>query len=289
MGETPDDIREEIEATRERMGDTVEALGYKADVKSRVKDSVSNKKDSLVGAVSGGKDAVVGKADSMVSRVGGIVPDGEQVKGGAAKVGVSKENRSVSPSPAQPSDFSSARFSRRRPLKTRSWARSRTRSRTRSRKRDTRRSTAASQSPKTQSAPPRDRPGSRAIRSTADERSLQDKAQEVSRFQPDRTAGAGVNSPAPSSTQPAGRACRSSECGVVTSDPCLQCGILQRQRPGRGQSYGDLAVSVAGSAWAGRFGVFPFCSRGSSRVRLLSEERGFRCGSSLCRMCSPSS
>ena len=28
----------------------------------------------------------------MVSRVGGIVPDGEQVKGGAAKVGVSKEN-----------------------------------------------------------------------------------------------------------------------------------------------------------------------------------------------------
>ena len=92
MGETPDDIREEIEATRERMGDTVEALGYKTDVKSRMKDSVGNKKDSLVGAVSGGKDAVVGKADSIVSRVGGIVPDGEQVKGGAAKVGVSKEN-----------------------------------------------------------------------------------------------------------------------------------------------------------------------------------------------------
>ena len=92
MGETPDDIREEIEATRERMGDTVEALGYKADVKSRMKDSVSNKKDSVLGAVSDGKDAVVGKADSMVSRVGGIVPDGEQVKGGAAKVGVSKEN-----------------------------------------------------------------------------------------------------------------------------------------------------------------------------------------------------
>jgi len=74
------------------MGETVEALGYKADVKSRLKDSVSNKKDSLVGAVSGGKDAVVGQADSIVSRVGGIVPDGEQVKDGAAKVGVSSEN-----------------------------------------------------------------------------------------------------------------------------------------------------------------------------------------------------
>ena len=57
-----------------------------------MKESVAEKKDSLVGTISGGRDAVVGKADSLVSRVGGIVPDGEQVKGGAAKVGVSKEN-----------------------------------------------------------------------------------------------------------------------------------------------------------------------------------------------------
>jgi hypothetical protein len=92
MGETPDEIRNEIEQTRERMGDTVEALGYKADVKSRVKESVSEKKDSLVGKVSGGRDAVVGGAVSLVSRVGGIVPDGERVKGGAARVGLSKEN-----------------------------------------------------------------------------------------------------------------------------------------------------------------------------------------------------
>jgi hypothetical protein len=92
MGETPDDIRNEIEQTRERMGDTVEAIGYKADVKSRAKESVAAKKDSLVGKVSGGKDSVVGKVDSLVSRVGGIVPDGQQVKGSAAKVGVSKEN-----------------------------------------------------------------------------------------------------------------------------------------------------------------------------------------------------
>jgi len=92
MGETPDDIREEIEETRSRMGETVEAIGYKADVKTRAKESIAAKKDSVVGSISGGKDAVVGKADSLVSRVGGIVPDGEQLKGGAAKVGVSKEN-----------------------------------------------------------------------------------------------------------------------------------------------------------------------------------------------------
>ena len=92
MGETPDDIRGEIENTRARMGDTVEAIGYKADVKSRMKVSVAEKKDSLIGSISGGKNAMVGKADALVSRVGGIVPDTSQVKEGAAKVGVSKEN-----------------------------------------------------------------------------------------------------------------------------------------------------------------------------------------------------
>jgi hypothetical protein len=92
MGETPDDIRAEIEETRARMGDTVEAIGYKADVKSRMKESVAEKKDSLLGTIGHGKDSVVGKADSLVSRVGGIVPDGQQVQSGAAKAGVSKEN-----------------------------------------------------------------------------------------------------------------------------------------------------------------------------------------------------
>ncbi|CAN5330762.1 hypothetical protein BH18ACT12_BH18ACT12_05180 [soil metagenome] len=81
MGETPDHIREDIEDTRARMGETVEALGYKADVKSRVKDTIVEK-----------KDAVVGGADSLVSRVTGAVPDRQQVKAGAQKVGVSRQN-----------------------------------------------------------------------------------------------------------------------------------------------------------------------------------------------------
>jgi Protein of unknown function (DUF3618) len=92
MGETPDDIREEIEQTRARMGETVDAIGYKADVKSRVKESAAAKKDAALGAIGGSKDAVVGKADSLVARVGGIVPEGEHVKSGAAKAGISKEN-----------------------------------------------------------------------------------------------------------------------------------------------------------------------------------------------------
>ena len=92
MGETPDQIRDEIEQTRARMSDTAEAIGYKADVKSRMKESVAEKKDAVVGTISDGRDAVVGTADSLVSRVGGIVPDSQGVKDGVARVGVSRDN-----------------------------------------------------------------------------------------------------------------------------------------------------------------------------------------------------
>jgi ElaB/YqjD/DUF883 family membrane-anchored ribosome-binding protein len=74
MGETSDHIREDIEETRGRMGETAEAIGYKTDVKSRVKDNISEKKDAVV------------------SRVTDAMPDGEQMKSGARKVGVSKQN-----------------------------------------------------------------------------------------------------------------------------------------------------------------------------------------------------
>jgi ElaB/YqjD/DUF883 family membrane-anchored ribosome-binding protein len=74
VGEKSDYIRQDIEETRERMGETVEAIGYKTDVKSRVKDSVTEKKDA------------------MVSRVTGAMPDRQQVQSGARKVGLSKQN-----------------------------------------------------------------------------------------------------------------------------------------------------------------------------------------------------
>jgi Protein of unknown function (DUF3618) len=74
VGETSDDIREDIEQTRGRMGETVEAIGYKTDVKSRVNDNIAEKKDAVV------------------SRVTGAMPDSEQVKSGARKVGISKQN-----------------------------------------------------------------------------------------------------------------------------------------------------------------------------------------------------
>jgi len=92
MGETPDQIRDEIEQTRGRMGETADALAYKADVKSRTKEAIADKKDSLVGSIGSGKDSVVGAADSLVSRMGGVVPDGSNVRSAAAKTGMSREN-----------------------------------------------------------------------------------------------------------------------------------------------------------------------------------------------------
>jgi Protein of unknown function (DUF3618) len=74
VGEASDYIREDIEQTRERMGETVDAIGYKADVKSRMKENVAEKKDAVV------------------SRVSGAMPDGEQLKTGIRKVGISKQN-----------------------------------------------------------------------------------------------------------------------------------------------------------------------------------------------------
>jgi hypothetical protein len=41
MGQDPDQIRQDIEDTRAEMSETVEAVGYKADVPSRAKDKVS--------------------------------------------------------------------------------------------------------------------------------------------------------------------------------------------------------------------------------------------------------
>jgi gas vesicle protein len=74
MGEDPSQIRQEIDDTRGRMGDTVEALGHKADVPGRAKEAVS------------------GKVEQVRSKVAGATPDGD-LKGGARRAaGVAQEN-----------------------------------------------------------------------------------------------------------------------------------------------------------------------------------------------------
>jgi gas vesicle protein len=82
MGEDPDAIRDEIVDTRKRMGETIDALGYKADVKSRAKDSVSDK----VGSV---KERL-GMAGQRASDA---TPDAEEVKHQVRRAaGLAQEN-----------------------------------------------------------------------------------------------------------------------------------------------------------------------------------------------------
>ena len=82
MGQDPDTIRREIEQTRERMGETVDALGYKADVKTRTREAVSDKVDTLKEKVGG-----------VTGRVSEATPDTGDIKHGARRAGgIAKEN-----------------------------------------------------------------------------------------------------------------------------------------------------------------------------------------------------
>jgi gas vesicle protein len=89
MGEDPRQIRREIEHTRERMTDTVEAIGYRADVKTRTKDAIVDRKDAVMEKASGIVNRVVGAAPDVHMpsapdvHMPGFVPDGEQLRHGA--------------------------------------------------------------------------------------------------------------------------------------------------------------------------------------------------------------
>jgi Protein of unknown function (DUF3618) len=56
MGQDPGELRAEIEETRERVGEEVDALSYKTDVSARVGDYVGEKKDAVTSKLSGAKD-----------------------------------------------------------------------------------------------------------------------------------------------------------------------------------------------------------------------------------------
>jgi len=71
------------------MGDTVEALGYKTDVKSRAKDTIADKRDRLKDQISG----VTGQVTGVAGRANDATPSTEDVKQGARRAaGVAQEN-----------------------------------------------------------------------------------------------------------------------------------------------------------------------------------------------------
>jgi hypothetical protein len=93
VGEEPDRIRAEIEQTRAEMTETVDALGYKADVKARAKDNLQDKRASAKESIVGMKDRLVGAGDSVSTTVGDRTPDAAQVKAKARRgASVAQEN-----------------------------------------------------------------------------------------------------------------------------------------------------------------------------------------------------
>ena len=93
MGQDPAAIRQDIAQTRAEMSDTVEAVGYKADVPSRAKEAVSDKMDSVKSAVTGtatrAREAVTGATD----RAAEATPSRGEVRQQTRRVaGIAREN-----------------------------------------------------------------------------------------------------------------------------------------------------------------------------------------------------
>jgi len=89
MGKDPDAIEREIEDRRERIGDRIDALSYKADVKSRVGDAITDRRDRVTGRVN---EFFSGTGD-RVSDIADRAPSGEQVKDRTRRAaGIVREN-----------------------------------------------------------------------------------------------------------------------------------------------------------------------------------------------------
>jgi hypothetical protein len=75
MARTSEELKQEISQTRQQMAETADALAYKADVPTRTKEWVGEKKDALVSTVTG-----------VSSKVGDVAPDGADVTHGVNRM-----------------------------------------------------------------------------------------------------------------------------------------------------------------------------------------------------------
>jgi hypothetical protein len=89
MGEDPDVIRGQLERTRAQLTETIDALGYKADVPARAKNRVTGTfdraREAIGGSVDHARDTAAGASHAM--------PDTGQMADGARRAaGVAQEN-----------------------------------------------------------------------------------------------------------------------------------------------------------------------------------------------------
>jgi ElaB/YqjD/DUF883 family membrane-anchored ribosome-binding protein len=72
---TPEEIREEIEEDREELGQTVEALAGKADVKGQAKAKVQDVKHGAQAKMSAAKETAQQRADEVASKAKSATPE----------------------------------------------------------------------------------------------------------------------------------------------------------------------------------------------------------------------
>jgi len=71
----PEALREQIASTREELGDTVEALAHKADVKAQAREQVEQTKAQVSEKVDQTREAVGAKADDLLGRAREVSPE----------------------------------------------------------------------------------------------------------------------------------------------------------------------------------------------------------------------
>lgn len=70
-----EEIRADIEQTRGQLGETVEALAEKTDVKAQARNRVASAKETIAGNLGTARETVTGKADEFATRAQEATPD----------------------------------------------------------------------------------------------------------------------------------------------------------------------------------------------------------------------
>lgn len=85
MSQDPEAIRQDIQETRSRMGETVEAIAYKTDFPSRARDAVNERVETIKGKVSdtlasatGAMSGVASSAKTSIDSARSSMPSGAE-------------------------------------------------------------------------------------------------------------------------------------------------------------------------------------------------------------------
>jgi len=101
VAEDPSQIREAIEETRLEIAETMEALGRKADIKSRLTESVKEKGEEVKAHVSTSADHLLSKLDSLEHQAKAVLPESAHPATDAAVQRARKQVEAVSTNPSR--------------------------------------------------------------------------------------------------------------------------------------------------------------------------------------------